>query len=397
MLQARLRLVLRAAVATAALALAACATPPSRHATVPGDLFADALFGPPSEPVGADRIFALSDEMRHYARAEMAPLIRKHGPQGALVQALYRNGFLKLEYEATVTRSAAEAFEARAGNCLSLVIMTTAFARELGLDVSYQSAYLEQAWSRRRDLLVLNGHVNVTLAQRKLAPQMASLGAHWSPRDVTIDFLPEEDLRNLKTIEIPESLVVAMFMNNRSVEALVHGRLDDAYAWAREAVRSDPSFLAAQNTLGIVYLRRGALAQADAVFEHVLAVDSTHTGALANLAEAASRAGRDDEAARLRARLAQLESEPPLHFFNLGMAAMQRDDFRAARDLFAREAVRGDAAADVHFWLSLAHYRLGDIDRAARELSRAAAASGSRSERDLYASKLAWLRAQHAR
>jgi TolA-binding protein len=79
------------------------------------------------------------------------------------------------------------------------------------------------------------------------------------------------------------------------------------------------------------------------------------------------------------------------------MAAMQRDDFRAARDLFAREAVRGDAAADVHFWLSLAHYRLGDIDRAARELSRAAAASGSRSERDLYASKLAWLRAQHAR
>jgi Flp pilus assembly protein TadD len=226
---------------------------------------------------------------------------------------------------------------------------------------------------------------------------MASFGAHWSPRDVTIDFLPEEDLRNLKTIEIPESLVVAMFMNNRSVEALVQGRLDDAYAWAREAVRSDPSFLAAQNTLGIVYLRRGALAQADAVFEHVLAVDSTHTGALANLAEAASRAGRDDEAARLRARLAQLESEPPLHFFNLGMAAMQRDDFRAARDLFAREAVRGDAAADVHFWLSLAHYRLGDIDRAARELSRAAAASGSRSERDLYASKLAWLRAQHTR
>ena len=398
MLRARARQVLRAAVATAALALAACATPPSRPAATPDELFADALFGPPSEPIDADRIFALSDEMRRYARAEMTPLIRRHGPQGALVEALYLNGFLKLEYESSVTRNAAEAFEARAGNCLSLVIMTTAFARELGLHVTYQSAYLEQAWSRKQDLLVLNGHINVTLAQRsRVAPWTAPVGAQWNPNDLTIDFLPQEDLRTLKTIEIPESLVVAMFMNNRSVETLVQGRLDDAYAWAREAVRADPSFLAAQNTLGIVYLRRGALAQAGAVFEHVLAADPRHTGALANLAEAASRAGRDDEAARLRARLAQLEPEPPLHYFNLGMAAMQRDDFRAARDLFAREARRGDAAADVHYWLGLAHYRLGDIDRAARELSRAAEASASRAERDLYASKLAWLRAQRAR
>jgi len=67
------------------------------------------------------------------------------------------------------------------------------------------------------------------------------------------------------------------------------------------------------------------------------------------------------------------------------------------RDLFAREAARGDAAADVHFQLGLAHYRLGDIERAARELSRAAEASASRAARDLYSSKLAWLRAQHAR
>ena len=393
-----MRPVLATLVAVAGLALAACATPPGQRPPAPEAMFADALFGPPTEQVGADRIFALSADMRRYAQTEMTPLIRKHGPQGALVEALYRNGYLKLEYESTVTRNAAEAFEARAGNCLSLVIMTAAFARELGLQVSYQSAYLEQIWSRKWDLLILNGHVNVTLAQRsKLARPTSSLGApHWSPYDVTIDFLPQEDLRNLKTIEIPESLVVAMFMNNRSVEALVQGRLDDAYAWAREAVRADPSFLAAQNTLGVVYLRRGALAQAGAVFAHVLAADPKDTRALANLVEVASRDGRDDEAARLRARLAQLEPEPPLHFFNLGMAAMQRDDFRAARDLFAKEAARGDAAADVHFWLGVAHYRLGDIDRAARELSLAADASASRRERDLYSAKLDWLRAHHA-
>jgi tetratricopeptide (TPR) repeat protein len=378
--------------ALAVLALAACATPPGPHATVPVELFDDTLFGPPTEPVGADRIFALSADMRRYVQTDMAPLVRRHGAQGALVEALYVNGQLKLEYESAVTRSAAEAFEARSGNCLSLVIMTAAFARELGLQVRYQSAYLEETWSRRGSLLLKSGHVNISLGQR--------IGDHTASAiqySTTIDFLPPDELRTLKTVEIRESLIVAMFMNNRSVEALVQGRLDDAYAWAREAVRADPWFLAAHNTLGVVYLRRGALARAGAAFEHVLAADPKHTRALANLAEVASRAGRDDEAARLRARLAQLEPEPPLHFFNLGMAAMQRADFRAARDLFAQEAARGDATADVHFWLGVAHYRLGDIERATRELSRAAEASASRSERDLYSAKLDWLRAQRAR
>ena len=387
-----MRAFLKPLVLAACLALAACATPPTQRAAAPAELFADELFGKPAETVGAEQIFALSADMRRYAQTEMMPLVRKHGAQRALIEALYRNGQLKLEYESAVTRNAAEAFEARAGNCLSLVIMTAAFARELGLQVRFQSAYLEESWSRKGSLLLKSGHVNITLAR--------PLGDHWVsplPYNLTIDFLPQEDLRNLKAVEVPESLVVTMYMNNRSVEALVQDRLDDAYAWAREAVHSDASFLAAQNTLGVVYLRRGALAQAGAVFEHVLAADPRDTRALANLAEVASREGRGDRAAQLRARLAQLEPEPPLHFYNLGLAAMQREDFRAARDLFAKEAARGDTTADVHFWLGVAHYRLGNIERAARELSLAAETSASRSERDLYSAKLDWLRAHHAR
>src|SRR5512137_2131 len=222
-------------IVAAGLVLAGCATSFPSQSEAPPALFADALFGPPTEQVGRQQIFEVSDDMRRFAFSEMLPLIRKYGVHGALVRGLYGTGRLKLEYESTVTRNAAEAFEARAGNCLSLVIMTAAFARELGLQVSYQSAYLEQIWSRKWDLLILNGHVNVRLAQRPmLARRTSSFGAPWAPHDVTIDFLPQEDLRNLKTIQIPESLVVAMFMNNRSVEALVQGRLDDAYAWARE-------------------------------------------------------------------------------------------------------------------------------------------------------------------
>lgn len=387
-----MRALLTPAIVAASLALAACATPTAPRPEAPAELFADELFGAPTEAVGAQDIFVVSDDMRRYAQLEMAALIRRHGAQGALVEALYRSGHLKLEYESAVTRNAAQAFDARAGNCLSLVILTAAMARELGLQVRYQSAYREEVWSRKGNLLLRSGHVNITLGRR-----IADHGLNPFPQDMTIDFLPQEELRNLRTVEIPESLVVAMFMNNRAVEALVQDRLDDAYAWARAAVRAEATFLAAQNTLGVVYLRRGALGQAGVVFNHVLAVEPDHTRALANLAEVATREGRTADAAQLRARLARLEPEPPLHYFNLGLAAMQRDDFRAARDLFAKEAARGDASAEVRFWLGVAHYRLGDAEHATKELSLAAEASASRRERELYSAKLDWLRARQAR
>jgi tetratricopeptide (TPR) repeat protein len=380
-------------IVAAGLVLAGCATPFSPQSEAPPALFADAMFGPPTEQVGRQQIFEVSDDMRRFAFNEMLPLIRKYGVHGALVRGLYGTGRLKLEYESTVTRNAAEAFEARAGNCLSLVVMTAAFAKELGLQVSYQSAYITEAWRLKGDLLLLNGHVNVTLGQpSKLMRRSSSPGADWIRYESTVDFLPAEELQGLRMVAIPESLVVAMFMNNRAVESLVQGRLDDAYAWAREAVRTQPSFVAAQNTLGVVYMRRGALAQADAVFRHALGLEPNQISVLANAAEAASRAGRVAQAEQLRARLARLESEPPLHYFKLGLAAMEREDFRAARDLFEQEAARGDASAEVHFWLGVAHYRLGDIDGAKREIALASEASASRSERDLYAAKLDWLR-----
>jgi hypothetical protein len=73
---------------------------------------------------------------------------------------------------------------------------------------------------------------------------------------------------------------------------------------------------------------------------------------------------------------------------------MQREDYRAARDLFAKETARGDAAPEVHYWLGVAHYRLGEVAQASRELALAAEASASRSERQLYSAKLRWLRSQ---
>ena len=108
--------------------LAACATPHQRTAPPPF-LFNDSAFSAPSERISADDVFALNDQMRHYLRTSIASQLNVMGMQQGLISALYEKDQLKLQYDVSMTRNASQAFDARAGNCLSLVIMTAAFAR----------------------------------------------------------------------------------------------------------------------------------------------------------------------------------------------------------------------------------------------------------------------------
>jgi tetratricopeptide (TPR) repeat protein len=373
--------------------LGACASTPTAIVERPdAPLFADARFGPPTEQISTDRVFEVSDAMRRYLQADIASQLRSEGTKNGLIKALYQKSQLKLEYDARMTKTAAETFATRSGNCLSLVIMTAALARELRLPVYYQSAILDETWSRTGSLLFASGHVNLTLGHRNLDG-----GVNRDLKSTTIDFLPPEETRGMRTRAIEEETVIAMYANNRAAEALVGGRLDDAYAWAREALRRDPSFMSAFNTLGVVYLRHGDVELASRAFERVLAAEPSNTRALANMAETRDRQGRAVDAAQLRERLAKIESTPPFHFFNLGMAAMKRQDYRSARDYFAREVARADYYHEFHFWLGVADWQLGDVEAARKHLNTAMSNSTTRGQHDLYAAKLDWLQAHTSR
>jgi Flp pilus assembly protein TadD len=366
--------------------LVACASPSQQRVPPPDFLFKDDIFAAPSERIAAADVFALSDPMKRYLWTEVASQLRQLGSPQGLINALYERDQLQLQYDTSMTRNAAQAFDARAGNCLSLVVMTAAFAKQLGLQVTYQSAYLEETWGRSGDLLVRSGHVNVTLDRR-----MGDRNTLVANSAMTIDFLPAESLRGLRSRVIPEETIVAMYMNNKAVEALVDGRSDDAYAWAREAILQSPEYLGSHNTLGVLYMRRGDLAQAAKVFNYLLERDATNARAMSNLAQVFARQGRDVESAALLRRLAEIEPVAPFHYFNRGLAAMEQEDFKLARDLFAKEVARADYHAEFHYWLALANFKLGEIEPARKHLTLAMENGATRNDRALYAAKLAWL------
>jgi Tfp pilus assembly protein PilF len=366
-------------------ALAACSVAPP--ASLPA-IFNDSDFAP-SAAVDASQVFAIDETMRQYVRTQVRREARSKNDRAALYDALYDKSRLKLEYDAAMTRNARETFAARQGNCLSLVIMTAALAHELGLQVRYQEVLGEESWSRSGDMYFVAGHVNLVLGRR--------LGDHPNNYDtngmMVIDFLPSGDVAGYRTREISEATVLDMYMNNRAAETMSEGQLDQAYWWARAALRQDPSFSGAYNTLGVIQFRHGDLAAARRTLAHALIRAPDNTVLLSNLAQALEASGLPDEALPLRRRLLALQPQPPFHYFNLGKLAMQQGDYGQAIRLFSREIARDPYYHEFHFWLAQAYARLGQLEQAGKQLELALDNSTTRGDQGLYAAKLQRLRA----
>lgn len=378
-------------VLLASLLLAACANVPAPRP--PDRLLNDSWFAAPSTRVSGNDVFAVSPEMKRYLATDIAADVKIKGAQQGLFDALYSKKQLQLEYESTMTRNAAQAFAARAGNCLSLVIMTAAFAKEMGLTVTYHQGYIDEIWSRAGDLYLSIGHVNLTLGLK-----YSEIGSHNYDGDkLTIDFLPPADIRGMHTRVVREETIAAMYMNNRAVESMAVGQLDDAYWWAREAIAQDPKFMSAYNTLGAIYEKHGNLSQAEQVLSYALAWDPKNTHVMSNLVPVLKALGRDEEAIELARKLAKLEPDPPFALFNRGIVAMRAGQYALARDLFAKEVDRAPYYHEFQFWLAAAYVGLGEFDLARKHMSIAMENSPTRGDRELYAAKLEKLNAHRIR
>jgi Tfp pilus assembly protein PilF len=372
----------RLVLAVAPLLLAGCATT-APLAPAEAGMFDDAQFGQAREPLDPADVFRLTPAMQDYLDKTIMPIARARGIRQALTDALYTRSKLMLEYDSSTTRTAAQAFEARQGNCLSLVIMTGAFANAMNLKVTYQQVATEDMWTRSGDMYFMSGHVNLAFQHRYDVSVV-----------YTIDFMPAVN-DGLYTRPISQETVLAMYMNNRAAEAMVRGQLDDAYWRVRQAVKLDPQFYSAYNTLGVIYLRHGDAARAEQVLGYVLNGSPDNPRILSNYADALRKLGRTAEAQAVQAHLAAVEPVPPFYWFVQGQKALHQGDFAKARDLFLKEIERDPDYHEFHYALAVADFSLNRLDEARSELALAMGDAIKRSDHDLYAAKLDKLKAWH--
>lgn len=367
-------------------ALGGCASaPPVRDFD---RLFEDAAFGAPPELPGRDDVFAVSESMHRYLRTEFAQYSNSRSPRHALHEALRTQ--LKLEYDTAVTRTASEAFDARAGNCLSLVVLAGTLAQALEIPVVYQEIRGYETWSRSDGIAFLSGHVNLVLGAPAPAQHFVAVIAD---RPLVIDFVEDARATERHARPISESTIVAMFMNNRAAEAIAAGDVEHAYWLARTAIVTAPAFLSAYNTLAVVYMRHGKLRAAERALDYALQREPANPQMLSNLARVLWAEGRSADAQRILRELAEASRYPPFYFLDRGNEALAAGDVGRALEFFRKELKRIPYDHELHFAIAIANLRRGDVEEAREHMTLAMQNSTSRDRKDIYAAKLSRLNA----
>lgn len=86
--------------------------------------------------------------------------------------------------------------------------------------------------------------------------------------------------------------------NNLATALMADGRLDEAFYHVGEALRSKPDYAAAYNNLGVIYNRRGDIAQTIAAYDRALSIDPTLSETRFNLGLLYLGNGEKDKALR---------------------------------------------------------------------------------------------------
>ena len=367
------------------LLLAGCAGIDRPRGAAPADVFHDHLFSLSVGTPDASRLFALTPAMQQFLRERIEPQLRRKSAQRALIDALYTEGELRLEYDATFTRNAEQAFVARRGNCLSLVIMTAAFAQQMGLQVHFQEVLDAPAIEDSGALTFVIGHVNLALGLEQ-APTRQNLSGERSW--LVVDFLPGQDLHRQRTRPLSEPRVRAMYMNNRAVEELAQGRLAEAYGWVRGAWAQDPGFANLYNTLGVIYRHHGALAEAEQALQAARALDPDNEHVAGNLAVLQKARSGDPADTALAARRPAVNSR-----LSAAQQALEEGRKQQALVLLQGELALTPRNPELHHWLALTHAQLGNRAHVQRHLELAAGYSAGEQQRTMYAGKLERLKA----
>jgi Flp pilus assembly protein TadD len=304
-----------------------------------------------------DTILAVDADMRAFIDAYIDPDSSRYLRLQQLLRAIISDGSFGLVYEDS-TRTAADTFASRSGNCLSFTNLFIAMARATGQDVRYQEVEIPPDWSMRGDTFVLSRHVNVHV-------NLGASGEH------VVDFNIDDFKSTYERRDISDQRAFAHFYNNKGVEQLQAGRYAAAFGNLRAALAFDPEFAAGWSNLGSLYNRAGQSAYAEAAYLEALRLEPSMLLAMSNLSRLYETMGDDERAEYYRDQVTWHRNRNPYYRYSLARQAFLDRDYEQAID-HLEFAVRKKKWEDsFYFLMGLSYLQLGDERSARRWLEKA--------------------------
>ncbi|MEP2653114.1 MAG: tetratricopeptide repeat protein [Paraglaciecola sp.] len=316
-----------------------------------------------------------------------------HAPENQDVQghkrlsnfiALFLSGF---SYKGN-TYNADLASTVHAGNCLSLAILTKAYALLAELKIEYRRVNSAPVYVKEDGLITISSHVQTHVH----APKKQNIEkGHFYFSKIVIDYFPSG--RGMLGDAVSFDDFISMYYQNLAAIELANKNYDKAYSLLTVAIERSPNNVETLNTLAVLYKKSGNVAKADSIYQYILNHTQGSVSALSNYVLLLKQQGRDNEARVYASRYSEIEDDNPYRWYNLANQAYSLQNYQQALDLFAKTSKMAPYLHESFFGQARAYFQLGDISKAKLAMEKAVELAYTPNEEKLYSAKLHTLKA----
>lgn len=260
------------------------------------------------------------------------------------------------EYETTGTFTAAEAFAAKRGNCVSFTNLFIAFGRAIGIPLQAGLLFRRGRSEREGNLVMVYNHMVAVLPK--------------GSDPVIYDFYVTRDASPVDLKLVDDVAVAAISASNRGIEALRAGDLAKAHALLERATKLDATLPDLLSNLGIVKWRQGDTEGALVEFRRGLELDAHRPSLLHNLAAFYIEQGRMTEARAALAAASTRDASPYL-FVVQGDLELAGGNAKEALKAYRKAHREGPKLVEPLLGIARAEKGLGNDAAARRALRKA--------------------------
>lgn len=327
-------------------------------------------------------VFALNQKMRSFVDSQVLrvddPTIRIRN----LIKGIFDHSHMNLLYDTSANTTAAQTFDNRIANCLSMSIMTYAMADYANMDVTFQDVDIPEFWTRNQGFSVLNGHINL-----KILPRDQQNVFYFRKGGVVVDFDPQDYRFSFPAREITKKQVLAMFYNNKAADFLVDEDYPGTYAYLRASIKAAPGLSETWVNLGVLYRLNGELQRAEQAYKQAIALNASLT-AQENLAYLYNLTGRQEMAEEILTRIERRRLNNPYYHYLLAEQQFEQSHWQRAIEHYRKALLLDSNKHEFYYGLAKAYYQLGDLAATERYLKMAKRRSLFDQDEQRYQTKL---------
>jgi len=331
-------------------------------------------------------IFKLSPEQEiHFLEFYNAPENAIHEGHFRLYQYLsnFGDNFTYSDY----TKTAQVTEQTASGNCISLAVLTSAYARLVDLNVKYQLVSRIPVYQQFGSVIFNAQHIRTVVSGK---PSTIVDGVVLIPGYSIIDYYPSR--YSQFEAYVSEEEFIGRYFRNLAAEALGNEENVSAFWLAKYSLEKEPENSDAINTLAIANRRYGDLDTAEQLFIYGLSNTENKLGLLKNYKILLNQQERFADVEKINAQIKRYDDENPFDLLRDANQAFTNNNLTKALSLYKSILNNAPYLHQAYFGIARVEYKRGNKIAANQAFERALEVNYDKKTESVYEAKLSALK-----